>query len=276
MRSFSYEVYKSDMLRCPYTNTETNEMVEMMNLRTATTKGTELDIQKGKDKLKRSHVAMFDIQDFFFAQGDSSTGHTTEGCGALKKKVMHLIRERILSFEGRNPKISRSPSKKCQNQSSNDEFPESSSTGGQKSRTNGPFDPIPISYEELYPQLLEARLVVPSYPTPRQPPYPECVQATCDALNLFIKLYEDTISELKGCQAEVIIQKKQADECNGIILKDLVDDLKKAIQENKKKWSLQPQEMDKKIQGKDNHMKDVIVEAQRVAQQALDLADAAT
>ncbi|KAL4298227.1 hypothetical protein GQ457_12G013860 [Hibiscus cannabinus] len=72
------------------------------------------------------------------------------------------------------------------------------------------------------------------------------------------------------------MQKKQADECNGIILKDIVDDLKKALQENRKKWCRQPQEMDKKIQVKENHMKDVIAEAQRVAQQALDLADAAT
>ncbi|KAK8974365.1 hypothetical protein V6N11_034919 [Hibiscus sabdariffa] len=40
------------------------------------------------------------------------TGHTTEGCGALKNKVMHLIEVGTLSFEGRNPKISKSPSKK--------------------------------------------------------------------------------------------------------------------------------------------------------------------
>ncbi|KAL4348808.1 hypothetical protein GQ457_17G008110 [Hibiscus cannabinus] len=118
------------------------------------------------------------------------TRHTTEGCGALKNKIMHLIEEGTLSFEGRNPKVSKSPSKKeapkhaesspyptfviqCQDQNSNDKFPESSPIGGQKSRTNGPFDPIPISYEELYPELLEAHLVAPSYPTPRQPPYPE-------------------------------------------------------------------------------------------------------
>ncbi|KAL4369346.1 hypothetical protein GQ457_05G019230 [Hibiscus cannabinus] len=279
---FSAVVYKFDASRRPYTNIKTNEIVEIMNIKTATTKGKELDIQKDKDKLKRSQVAMSDIQNSVFEQGDSSkpksmptvtininktpinanvasskrsttsqrkirekefirkpmfqipmaytdlfpilvregmiapvqskpkkppyptgydanaicdyqlgcTGHTIESCGVLKNKVMHLIEEGTLSFEWRNPKMSKTPSKseapkhaesspfptfviQCQNQSSNDEFPESSSAGGQNLRTNGPFDPIPISYEELYPQLLEARLVVPSYPTPRQPPYPE-------------------------------------------------------------------------------------------------------
>ncbi|KAL4318972.1 hypothetical protein GQ457_18G012310 [Hibiscus cannabinus] len=236
-------------------------------MKTATTKGKGLDIQKDKDKLKRSHAGMSDIQNSVFEQGGKfkevdhepkknprkrihkeaifqipmaytnlfpilvkegmiapvrskpkqlpyldgydikaicdyylgCTGHTTEGCGAVKNKVMHLIEEGTLSFEGRNPKISKSPSKseapkhaesspyptfviQCRNQNSNDEFPESSSIGGQNSGTNGPFDPIPISYEELYPQLLEARLVVLSYPTPRQPPYPELYEfnAQCE------------------------------------------------------------------------------------------------
>ncbi|KAL4278757.1 hypothetical protein GQ457_03G028250 [Hibiscus cannabinus] len=34
------------------------------------------------------------------------------------------------------------------------------------------FTPIPIQYEELFPKLVESRLVVPRYITPIQPPYP--------------------------------------------------------------------------------------------------------
>ncbi|KAL4309604.1 hypothetical protein GQ457_01G023140 [Hibiscus cannabinus] len=69
MRSFSVEVYKFDVSRRSYTNTETNEMVEMMDMKTATTEGKELDIQKDKDKLKRSQSGMYDIQNSVFEQG---------------------------------------------------------------------------------------------------------------------------------------------------------------------------------------------------------------
>ncbi|KAL4342268.1 hypothetical protein GQ457_08G027840 [Hibiscus cannabinus] len=119
-------------------------------------------------------------------------GHTIEGCEALKNKIRNLIEEGTLSFEGRNPKMSKNQSNmgtlkhvegnpyptfviKCQGQNSNSSFQvsESSSADNQKSKTRDSFDPIPILYGELYPQLLNARLVVSCHSTPLRPPYPK-------------------------------------------------------------------------------------------------------
>ncbi|KAK9011582.1 hypothetical protein V6N11_044429 [Hibiscus sabdariffa] len=47
---------------------------------------------------------------------------------------------------------------------------ETRNRGERKERPN--FTPIPIRYEELFPQLVEQRLVVPRYIAPIQPPYP--------------------------------------------------------------------------------------------------------
>ncbi|KAK9025528.1 hypothetical protein V6N11_038392 [Hibiscus sabdariffa] len=47
---------------------------------------------------------------------------------------------------------------------------ETRSRGERKERPN--FTPIPIQYEELFPKLVESRLVVPRYMAPTQPPYP--------------------------------------------------------------------------------------------------------
>ncbi|KAL4342593.1 hypothetical protein GQ457_08G002670 [Hibiscus cannabinus] len=56
-------------------------------------------------------------------------------------------------------------------------------TGGWRTEAKGHhFDPIPISYKELYPQLLKAQLVGPIFVKPLQPPYPDWydVNARCE------------------------------------------------------------------------------------------------
>ncbi|KAL4297323.1 hypothetical protein GQ457_12G013850 [Hibiscus cannabinus] len=80
MRSFSSEFYKSDVSRCPHTNTETTEiqkkikrqMFKMMKMMTTMTKLKDLDIQRNKDELRRSQAGMSNIHDSVFEQGDSS------------------------------------------------------------------------------------------------------------------------------------------------------------------------------------------------------------
>ncbi|XVF80734.1 hypothetical protein PTKIN_Ptkin15bG0098800 [Pterospermum kingtungense] len=44
------------------------------------------------------------------------------------------------------------------------------------------FDPIPVSYTELYPQLLQSQLVAPIQGLPRKPPFPKWydVNARCE------------------------------------------------------------------------------------------------
>ncbi|KAK8559960.1 hypothetical protein V6N12_012771 [Hibiscus sabdariffa] len=48
--------------------------------------------------------------------------------------------------------------------------PEARNQGEKKEKPT--FTPIPIRYEELFPQLVESRLVAPRYIAPIQPPYP--------------------------------------------------------------------------------------------------------
>ncbi|KAK9010716.1 hypothetical protein V6N11_043586 [Hibiscus sabdariffa] len=52
----------------------------------------------------------------------------------------------------------------------NSSKPEARSRGERKEKLT--FMPIPIRYEELFPQLVESRLVAPRYMAPTQPPYP--------------------------------------------------------------------------------------------------------
>ncbi|KAK8683070.1 hypothetical protein V6N13_039138 [Hibiscus sabdariffa] len=64
------------------------------------------------------------------------------------------------------PKNVAAPGASTQNSSK----PETRNRGERKERPT--FMPIPIRYEELFPKLLESRLVVPRYMAPTQPPYP--------------------------------------------------------------------------------------------------------
>ncbi|KAL4335146.1 hypothetical protein GQ457_07G005640 [Hibiscus cannabinus] len=110
-----------------------------------------------------------------------SFGHTTENCWPLKNKVQNLIKAGVLSFEDGRPQFYNRPMStqdtklkkgKYSGQDSNANV--RPATGGWRTEAKGHhFDPIPISYKELYPQLLKAQLVGPIFVKPLQPPYPD-------------------------------------------------------------------------------------------------------
>ncbi|KAL4336044.1 hypothetical protein GQ457_07G000380 [Hibiscus cannabinus] len=406
MRSFSAEVYKFDVSSCPYTNAETNEIQEMkkqrgemMNMRTGMTEGKELDIQKDKDKLKRSQAGMSNIQDSVYEQGGkfkeidhdpkknprkrsykeahvpdpngihrfvSDTGqmrhyhsvrlvvpsypsplqppypelydfkahceyhagirgHSIEDCIAFKRRVQKLIQCKILRFKNENELATtiahptRVEPKEFEVEKVKNQTLEHGNKVNMLIKDRDDLKKELKSLQENYQELRSAfkgvglgdtldqwkkgviRLKKESELWKRnsktnenqistltlnlQAIKDQCTalkeelkgsQATCELLNMCIRLREETMTELKEFQAKVEAQKKQVDGRNNIILmyKDLVDDLRKTLQENIEKWCCQLQDMDKKIKRKYNHMKDIIATAQKVARKVVDLAGA--